>query len=630
MPGIAGIISRGPLKQRTAALQRMVKSMMHEPFYSSGSYADERLGLCVGWVQHPGSFSDCMPLRNRTGDLCLVFSGEHFPDPGTGSPEGNGRAPDARSLVPMLEQQGTAFLKRLNGWFSGIVIDLRTREIVLFNDRYGMQRIYWCESGENFYFASEAKALLAVRPEPRQLDMKSLGELFSFGCVLDNRSLFSGISLLPPGSAWVLKRGVVKQERYFTPGEWESLAPLNNEEFYHTLRERFVSLLPRYISSKNRIAMSLTGGLDTRMILANIEIPPGKMPCYTFGGMYRDCFDVKIARKVANICGQPHRVLDVDRKFISLFPRLAEQTVHISDGNMDVTGAVELYVNRMAREIAPVRLTGNYGSEILRGSRHLKAGRPRPGLFDLSFERHIHRAAATLADTWRGHPVSFAAFKQTPWYHYNRLSVEQSQLTLRSPYLDNGLVRLMFQAPSETVTSSELSFRLVRDGNTALGAIMTDRGLGGNRGYVVSKLAYLYHEFLFKADYAYNYGMPQWLATLDHALLRPLRMEKIFLGRHKFYHFRVWFRDQLSGYVKEVMLDPRSLERPYLNRKGVEKAVTDHTSGRLNYTTEITKLLTAELLQRLLIDKKADSSVEPPPAGAVRGAGDAKAGIADG
>ena len=36
------------------------------------------------------------------------------------------------------------------------------------------------------------------------------------------------------------------------------------------------------------------------------------------------------------------------------------------------------------------------------------------------------------------------------------------------------------------------------------------------------------------------------------------------MGRHKFYHFRVWYRDQLSQYLKEVLLDLRAQQRPYL------------------------------------------------------------------
>ncbi len=108
-------------------------------------------------------------------------------------------------------------------------------------------------------------------------------------------------------------------------------------------------------------------------------------------------------------------------------------------------------------------------------------------------------------------------------------------------------------------------------------------------------------EFSFKAEYAYDYGMPNWLARLDGAV-RPLHLERLFLGRHKFNHFRVWYRDALGPYVREILLDPRTLKRPYVNGPGLEKAVRDHLAGRANHTTEIHRLLTTELAQRRFAD----------------------------
>jgi asparagine synthase (glutamine-hydrolysing) len=608
MPGIVGIIGNGSVKKNEYALRQMLKCMLYESSYTSGTYVNDRLRLCVGWVNRAESFSDCMPVWNETNEVCLIYYGENFAEKGLSdklkSQGHKFELSNASYLIHLFEEKDREFLKHLNGWFCGILIDLRREEAILFNDRYGMQRIYYHEGNDTLYFSSEAKSLLMVCPELRQLDKKGLGEVFSFGCVLENRTLFSNISLLSPGSVWTFGNGRrIRRDNYFKSDTWENQLPLEKEDFYKRLKETFVNILPRYFDTKAKIALSLTGGLDTRMIMACMNVQPGELPCYTFGSMYHDNYDVKISRQVAKICQQTHQVLEVGRTFFSEFPSLAEKTVYITDGNLDVSASADLYVNKLAREIAPIRLTGNYGSEILRGTRHLKALPACVGLFESSFEKQINTVAAeTLRENFQGHRVSFAAFKQPPWFHYNRLALEQSQLTLRSPYMDNDLVRLMFQAPLEVLNGSELSFRLINDGNRALGNIMTDRGLGGNNGYLFSNFAHLYREFLFKADYAFNYGMPQWLAKLDHYLLAPLHIEKIFLGRHKFYHFRIWFRDELSAYVKELLLDKRSLKRPYLNSKFVEKLVLEHTSGKKNYTTEITKLLTLELLQRLMID----------------------------
>jgi len=96
-------------------------------------------------------------------------------------------------------------------------------------------------------------------------------------------------------------------------------------------------------------------------------------------------------------------------------------------------------------------------------------------------------------------------------------------------------------------------------------------------------------------------GMPQWLARLDYAL-SPLSLERVFLGRHKPFHFRVWYRDALAGYIQEMLLDEIALSRPYIERKGLKVLISGHLRGDRNYTTELHKVLTLELIHRLFID----------------------------
>src|SRR5262249_44356643 len=157
--------------------------------------------------------------------------------------------------------------------------------------------------------------------------------------------------------------------------------------------------LPRYFEAQERIGMSLTGGLDTRMIMAWQKPLPGSLPCYTFGGMFRDCRDVLVARGVARVCGQSHEVIPVGADFLSRFPHYAERTVYLTDGCADVSRSPDLYINERAREIAPVRMTGNYGGEVLRRVRAFKPVEPLPGLFCpelLSYAGHAWETYARL------------------------------------------------------------------------------------------------------------------------------------------------------------------------------------------------------------------------------------------
>src|SRR5260370_9531096 len=108
--------------------------------------------------------------------------------------------------------------------------------------------------------------------------------------------------------------------------------------------------------------MSLPGGLDTRMIMAWRSFPGGSLPCYSFGGMFRECQDVVMARRVAGACGQPHDVISVGKDFLSQFPRYAERAVYLTDGCSNLPHSPYLYVNDLPARNLPVRVTRNSGS----------------------------------------------------------------------------------------------------------------------------------------------------------------------------------------------------------------------------------------------------------------------------
>jgi asparagine synthase (glutamine-hydrolysing) len=607
MPGITGIIGCGAPSARSLAIGQMVEVMRREAFYASGTYANERCGAAAGWAVHQGGFSDGNPFWNETHDICLIFTGEEFSDAADIEAlraRGHQFNPeDASWLVHAYEERGAAFIERLNGTFSGLVLDLRLDKAVLFNDRCGLGRVYLHENADGVYFSSEAKSLLRVLPAVRQLAPVGAAEFCATGCAMQERTLFAGVSLLPPASRWTFSQGrLERKETYLQKETLENLPRLGVAEYYERLKATLTRVMPKYFRGRARVGMSLTGGLDGRMIMACGGYAPGGLPCYTFGGSYRDCTDVTLARRVARSCGLPHQVIPVGDGFLAQFGPLAEQSVYVSDGAMNVTGAVELFVNRIARGIAPVRLTGNYGSEILRWGVAFKAQPLNAALFVPECLWLGAQAADTYQQEARGNRLSLVAFKQVPWLHHSRLAVEQSQLTMRSPYLDNDLLTLAYQTPAGQESSATPTLRFIAETNAALGRIPTDRGLVYRGTPVLTKLHHQYQEFTFKAEYAYDYGMPQWVACVDHALA-PLHLEKIFLGRHKFYHFRVWYRDKLGAYLKAVLLDPKSRGRSHLRGKQLERLVNEHVSGRRNHTNALHQALSLELIYRQLIER---------------------------
>jgi asparagine synthase (glutamine-hydrolysing) len=603
MPGIVGIVSQRPADECKSLVSCMVTSMKHERFDTSGMYAAPDMGIYGGWVAHENSFAAAQVFFNERKDIALLFSGECFMDPQMRSKLREKRHEVGETagswLVHFYEEEGNRFFEKLNGIFSGLLIDKRQSKAFLFNDRYGLERIYLCETKDATYFASEAKALLQVRCDVRAFDENGVAQFLSLGCTLDSRTLFRGVELLPAGSIWSFERGACRKRKYFSPGTWESQPSLSTEAFQSQFQETFARVLPRYFESPAKIGISLTGGLDTRMIMACRPDIAGNVVCYTFSGETGQTFDDRLAVQVARVCDLEHRLLRIGSNFFSDFASHVDQTVYLTDGCFGATGAHEIYFNKQARQLAPIRLTGNYGSEILRGVSTFKPIGLSRALFNPELNRALDSVAASLANE-HTHPVTFAAFREIPSNLFGGLAASRSQVAFRTPYLDNEVVALAYQAPESLRNSPLPAWRLVKANSGLLSSIPTDRWPSPDTPQPAAALRRFFSEATFKLDYLNNEGWPNWLSPFDSVFTRVTSSLKM-VGLHKYLHYRRWFRRELADYLNDVVSNARTQQTPFWNRGFLEKMANDHVQGRHNYVSEINAVLTLEAVERLLL-----------------------------
>src|ERR1700733_3142170 len=164
MPGIVGLITKQPRDWAEQTLARMMAPLLHEPFYRKGTWCSESLGGYVGWVTRENAFDEKMPLCNERNDIVLVFSGEDYPEPGTARrvlKQGHQCKEDGPSYLVHLYEDDPDFFRNLNGRFHGLVADCARGTATLFNDRFGLQRLYYHEASDAFLFSAESKSILA-------------------------------------------------------------------------------------------------------------------------------------------------------------------------------------------------------------------------------------------------------------------------------------------------------------------------------------------------------------------------------------------------------------------------------------------------------------------------------------
>jgi len=592
MAGIAGVIGATRPKEAEAIVEQMLLTMGSLPGDKKPVYCNEALGLCAGWVVHPNSFSDCMPVQSVDGTTTIVLSGEIF------SPELS--VSDASHLSSLYEQLGEKFFESLNGTFCGILVDSRAGKMQLFNDRMGFEKLYISEDPDRglFYFASEAKALLKVVPRLRQFDSQGLAQFLNFGFTLDERTLYKGVSLLPPASIWEFAPNTsVRKKTYFRPQDWQADPSIGPEDFQERFNEAYRRILPRYFSGKLKPGISLTGGWDTRMIMASHHAEPGSLPCYTFAGETGETVDVVQARKVASLLKQKHQVLRLQSDFLSNFAEHAEHTVYLSDGNGDVCLSHEIYLNRLAREVAGARVTGNFGSEVLRGMSTFKENVPRSEWAQGELKTEVEKCRENWNHSIKGDAAHFAVFKEIPWKLATTFRLANSQLPTRAPFLDNEILRLACICPLETRRESAFHVSFVRSENPELLKIPTDRGDGGD----VSRLRRTFRRVLFsgtfKLDYMLNEGMPNHLSFV----LDPMKLDRALVFRHKYLEYRRWFRGPLRGYLDAMLNNGNSFVSGLVGRQSVERVLNNHASGVRNQLEQLNVWLTLELINKNLL-----------------------------
>jgi hypothetical protein len=103
-----------------------------------------------------------------------------------------------------------------------------------------------------------------------------------------------------------------------------------------------------------------------------------------------------------------------------------------------------------------------------------------------------------------------------------------------------------------------------------------------------------------------SHGAPDWMAALSARI--PL-LERAFLGRDKFQHFRLWMRHGLSTFARDaVQGDDAARLADWFDIERVTVMLEDHIAGRANYVEELDRVMTLAALLRTV-----GSGVPAPP-----------------
>lgn len=279
---------------------------------------------------------------------------------------------DSEVIVHAYEEYGLGCVDHLNGIFAFALWDAPRERLVIARDPFGVKPVYWWSDGRRLAAASEVGALLAAGLVSPRLDPVALDHVLAWRFVPSPRTIFEGVSRLPPASLLVHEGGAVRVQSYRrAPG-----APLDGagvEELTEELRDQIVAAVQRQLMSDVPYGAFLSGGVDSAAVVAAMQEGASEPTrTFTVGFPEQDSRDERAAAaETARMLGTRHhdtamREPDFARAIGDTLARLEEPC-----GSQSAPALLEL--SRFTARSVKVVLSGQGADEPLGGYKRAQA-----------------------------------------------------------------------------------------------------------------------------------------------------------------------------------------------------------------------------------------------------------------
>jgi asparagine synthase (glutamine-hydrolysing) len=272
-------------------------------------------------------------------------------------------ASDTEVIVHLYEDMGAKAVTELSGMFALAIHERDSDRVFLARDRLGIKPLYYAETPDGLYAASEIKSLLAVPGIGRTLDEVALDQYFSLLYIPAPRTIFREIRKLPPGHILTKDPGrPAVVERYWRVKS-ESKPARSEPELIEEFRRRFDAAVKSHLVADVPLGVFLSGGIDSGALVASMARAGASIQTLSLGfpREYQDFDERRHAKLVADRYHTVHQEIVVEPKIHETVHTLAR----VFDEPMGDSGAVPNYlVCSGARRSVTVALSGLGGDEL--------------------------------------------------------------------------------------------------------------------------------------------------------------------------------------------------------------------------------------------------------------------------
>ncbi|KAK4553477.1 hypothetical protein LTR86_009534 [Recurvomyces mirabilis] len=395
MCGIAAIFG----KANGGALEQMLDSIVHRGKDEHGTYIASDASLGVQRLSIMGIEDGSQPMTRPSSSLSIVCNGEIYNHAALREEFGSDLRPDrsdVEAILDVYEKLGLEGLPLLDGIFAFVIFDEQRNEWVAARDRHGVKPLYYLQTEEMWYLASEIKALMTTRQDERL------------------------IREVPPGH-YLTRKGL---QRYTSDFRIPMSAPQPA-----LLRSLLQASVEKQLQADPgiRIGVFLSGGLDSSIIAALVSLYRPDVTGFIIGSDHSP--DIAAARLVTKhfsirLVGCGLNVHDLQQEIM--------EAVRVTESYGVPTVLEDLLIMKLAKAAAEegvkVILSGEGADELFAGYGFLRE------MDTVS----LHKARRTLLGN----------IGKTECKRLDRGTMAYS-VEARVPFLDNHLVQWALALPAD-------------------------------------------------------------------------------------------------------------------------------------------------------------------------------------
>ncbi len=610
MCGIVGKYNSSGAPVARELVERMCRGLEHRGPDSRGMFVDGPVGLGIQRLRVVDLVTGDQPVHNEDGTIAVVLNGEiyNFQELRHDLARRGHRFStlgDTETIVHLYEEHGVDCVRHLHGMFAFALWDSRRRQLLVARDRIGKKPLLYSLHRGELSFASEMGALLKNPEIPRDIDLEAVDAYLAYGYVPAPRSILRAVRKLPPAHTMVVRDGQATIERYWSLDYSSKLEVSDPRELHEPIREHIRAATRRRLISDVPLGAFLSGGIDSSAVVAAMaEAGGGPVKTFSIGFENAAYDELPHARRVAQLFGTDHHEFVVAPQAIEIVPKMVR---HYGEPFADSSAIPCFQLSELARRHVTVALNGDGGDESFGGYTRYVANR-LAGRMDMVPGSLRRALAAGALRAVGGADNGGVAGRETSIANKVRRLAAGLPLDPAARYAR--YVSLFTGAERRRLYTGEFAAQV--QGADALEVIDSAwRSASGShvvdRMLEVDAITYLPGDLITKIDIAtMAYALEARSPLLDHQLMEfaaRIPAEMKVNGRQKKWIMREalrgwlpdeildrpkqgfsvpvgdWFRGDLREHVREVLLDPATVDRGYFDPDAVRAIVDRQASG---------------------------------------------------